>query len=547
MTEMVADNLNPQFVTEVLTEYYFELQQTLLIEVYDADDATCLGNLQKQEFIGSFSFHLGKLCSSANQELTGPLESSVRANSGQIKVMAEEKKADYGRMQASFTVSAGLSSQDFGANFFMTINKFKSPGKYQPVYKTETKPQAQGAVVQWNKLLIDTDTLCDSDYSQEIMVQVFKYNSRGNHKKVEQGSITLSQLVDSGSQARLNLSHGGYLLVDGFQVNQRVSFLDYIFGGCEIGVQVAIDFTMSNGNPQSPSSLHYLNPHTQTNDYTEAIKAVMEILENYDADKMFPVYGFGGKLSGTGRVSHCFALNGNIYDPEVNGVKGVMKAYYDSLKSTDLYGGTEFSSVLSYVNGYAEQNAREISQFNQKYTICLILTDGIINDMDRTIDEVVRGSVLPLSIIIVGIGGADFDQMETLDGDVNPLYSRSRKQYCARDIVQFVPFRELKNDPVRLAKEVLAEIPKQLTDYFAARNIQPNPKKLDDKQDLRIQGLMKNQLQQMMNVPESYFVQRKLAMINALQQQGFDPGVVGNYIDTRGFPSEDMQWARWIV
>ena len=257
-------------------------------------------------------------------------------------------------------------------------------------------------------------------------------------------------------------------------------------GGCEIGVQVAIDFTLSNGDPRHPSSLHYLNPQTSMNDYTEAIKAVMEILENYDADKQFPVYGFGGKVPGQNTVSHCFALNGNIYNPEVNGTKGVMNSYYNALSKVSLYGGTEFSSVLDYVNGYCEQIAREINQFHQKYTICLIMTDGIINDLDRTIHQIVRGSVLPLSIIIVGIGDADFDQMETLDGDVNPLYSKITRSYCQRDIVQFVPFRELKRDPVRLAKQVLAEVPKQLTDYFQARGIQPNPKKMDEKQGLRI-------------------------------------------------------------
>ena len=65
----------------------------------------------------------------------------------------------------------------------------------------------------------------------------------------------------------------------------------------------------------------------------------------------------------------------------------------------------------------------EISQYNQHYIICLILTDGIINDIQQTIDQIVRGSDLPLSIIIVGIGSADFEQMEALDGDDAPLYS----------------------------------------------------------------------------------------------------------------------------
>jgi hypothetical protein len=53
----------------------------------------------------------------------------------------------------------------------------------------------------------------------------------------------------------------------------------------------------------------------------------------------------------------------------------------------------------------------------------LILTDGIINDMQKTIDEVVKASGLPLSIIIVGVGESDFDEMVQLDADVTPLYS----------------------------------------------------------------------------------------------------------------------------
>ena len=81
----------------------------------------------------------------------------------------------------------------------------------------------------------------------------------------------------------------------GFEVKERVTFLDYIMGGCRVNMHVAIDFTLSNKEPENPQSLHYINPKTQTNSYTEVINSVVGILQNYDDDKMFPVYGFGGK------------------------------------------------------------------------------------------------------------------------------------------------------------------------------------------------------------------------------------------------------------
>ena len=57
-----------------------------------------------------------------------------------------------------------------------------------------------------------------------------------------------------------------------------------------------------------------------------------------------------------------------------------------------------------------------------------------------------------MSLVIVGVGGADFSKMDALDGDTEPL--RSQNGTAARDIVQFVPFRNFKATSVeRLAAE----------------------------------------------------------------------------------------------
>lgn len=86
-------------------------------------------------------------------------------------------------------------------------------------------------------------------------------------------------------------------------------------------VHVAIDYTLSNGPPDDPNSLHFVNRSSGTNQYTQALSAVMNIVQDYDSDHHFPCYGFGGKVPGSAEAaaSHCFALNGDIYNPYVNG------------------------------------------------------------------------------------------------------------------------------------------------------------------------------------------------------------------------------------
>ena len=96
-----------------------------------------------------------------------------------------------------------------------------------------------------------------------------------------------------------------------FKIIEKPTFLEYLQSGWGISLQVAIDYTGSNGDYSQPDSLHYLGGYNQ---YEHAIRCVGSILESYDSDKSFPVYGFGGipTFMGSNQVSHCFPLNGNL-------------------------------------------------------------------------------------------------------------------------------------------------------------------------------------------------------------------------------------------
>ena len=107
---------------------------------------------------------------------------------------------------------------------------------------------------------------------------------------------------------------------------------------------------------------------------------------------------------------------------------------------------------------------------NQAYSILLILTDGAVTDVQKTAVALKAVCEFPLSVLIVGIGDANFNDMKFLDDDIGAKH----------DICDFVQFNLHKHDADSLTKDTLEEIPRHLTDYFLRNGIFPPPIKIRD-------------------------------------------------------------------
>ena len=189
----------------------------------------------------------------------------------------------------------------------------------------------------------------------------------------------------------------------------------------------------------------------------------------YDYDQLFPVYGFGAIVNSSNMKEASMCFNLNFQDnPDIYTINNVIQAYHECIEKDKLTfsGPTEFAPIIQAV-------ISKIGDDIFHYYILMILTDGVIDDLQETIDCLVAASQYPLSIIIVGIGNEDFKKMEILDGDEAPLIS-SIGQKRTRDLVQFVSFSKFQNDEKKLAEEVLAEIPKQIVEYYKFKNLNPN-------------------------------------------------------------------------
>nr|XP_014352348.1 PREDICTED: copine-5 [Latimeria chalumnae] len=483
-TEVIDNTLNPDFVRKFILDYFFEEKQNLRFDLYDVDSKS--PDLSKHDFLGQTFCTLGEIVGSPGSRLEKPLAGIPGKKCGLIILSAEElgNCRDVATMQ--FCANK-LDKKDFfgKSDPFMVFYRSNEDGTFTICHKTEVVKNTLNPV--WQAFSIPVRALCNGDYDRTIKVEVYDWDRDGSHDFIGEFTTSYRELARGQSQFNVyevvnpkkkmkkkKYVNSGTVTLLSFTVESEYTFLDYIKGGTQINFTVAIDFTASNGNPSQSTSLHYMNPY-QMNAYAMALKAVGEIIQDYDSDKMFPALGFGAKIPPDGRVSHEFPLNGNPENPYCNGIEGILEAYHQSLKTVQLYGPTNFAPVVNHVARYAAA-----VQDGTQYFVLLIITDGVISDMAQTKEAIVNAAKLPMSIIIVGVGQAEFDAMVELDGD--DIRISSRGKLAERDIVQFVPFRDYIDrtgnhvlSMVRLAKDVLAEIPDQFISYMKTRGIKPNP------------------------------------------------------------------------
>ncbi|XP_051737595.1 copine-3 isoform X2 [Ctenopharyngodon idella] len=478
-TERIKNCLNPKFAKKFVVDYYFELVQKLRFGVYDIDNKTI--DLSDDDFLGELECSLGQIVSSC--KLTRPLvlKNKRPAGKGVITISAEEIKDN---RVVNFEVEARkLDKKDFFGKSDPYLEFYRQTERgWQLAHRTEVVKNNLNPC--WRPFKIPLRSLCAGDMDKPIKVECYDYDNDGSHDLIGIFETTMKRLQEATrsapaefdcvnskkKQKKKNYKNSGVVSVKVCQITREYTFLDYIMGGCQINFTVGVDFTGSNGDPRLPESLHYISPQG-VNEYLSAIWSVGLVVQDYDSDKMFPAFGFGAQIPPTWQVSHEFPLNFNPANPFCAGVEGVVEAYRICLPQVKLYGPTNFAPIINHVARFAQQALQQKTA--SQYYVLLIITDGVITDMDQTRGAIVAASRLPMSIIIVGVGKADFTDMEILDGDDGRL-TTIMGEPAVRDIVQFVPFRKFHNAPREmLAQCVLAELPQQVTSYFSYINLPP--------------------------------------------------------------------------
>ena len=433
-TEAVTSHGNfITFNTCYLGDYFFEKQQIVKVFLY-----------KNSILIGTIPLTLGNIVGSRHSCLKTPISNQINI------IISAQSINDKNYVEVDFEIKGNIM------DFFKDKNRFyyliTSSGR--KIYTSESisyigkfeKAKIPEALIQNGFTISFKNAMGETIIFRDETVESF---CRPNKDKYLTVNYNKNNFVIIFNKSRLIKNY---------------SFLDYIKNGVTIKLTIGIDYTSSNKDPNDALSLHYLGANM--NDYEQAIMSCGMIVAYYDYNQMFPVYGFGAILRGQEKPNMCFNVNFQ-QNPEISTIDNVIQEYRKSFKNLVLAGPTEFCPII-------KKAIETIKKENDplKYHILLILTDGIIYDMKETIDALVEGSFLPLSVIIIGIGNDHFQEMIELDGDDKPLTNSSgikRK----RDLVQFVPYNKFKYNPSLLAEQVLEEVPRQMIEFYTMNSIYP--------------------------------------------------------------------------
>eukprot|EP00547_Thalassionema_nitzschioides_P003186 CAMPEP_0194213546 /NCGR_PEP_ID=MMETSP0156-20130528/14231_1 /TAXON_ID=33649 /ORGANISM="Thalassionema nitzschioides, Strain L26-B" /LENGTH=757 /DNA_ID=CAMNT_0038941599 /DNA_START=1 /DNA_END=2271 /DNA_ORIENTATION=+ len=515
-TEVIKNNLSPHWVAKFEVDYDFSKPTRFNVGIYD--------EVKKSEnkSMGNALFEIGEVLGARGNIKAKKLkkggtifcriEKAATANSGTFDFQLNGFKLK--------NVDGVFSKSDPFFEVSKLVNAAGGP-TWQIAYRSETIKNDLNP--KWKSVSIPLSQICGDNKDEKVVITVKDWEKSGKHTPMGSVETSVNGMLNkakSGASFELkkkNKSYGNVVVisakVEGEKVNPapaattaaavtgaavatasaveasnaneptlpitpvpvpttpastsfipRPSFIDYLSGGLELQLSVAIDFTGSNGDPRKQGTLHYIDRFGgQLNSYEKALTSVGAVIAKYDHDQQFQMLGFGAKYGGV--VQHCFQLGPT---PEVRGVKGMIAAYRNTFKSGLIMSGpTVFADVIQVAASQARKKQESLKRFGQQaYHILLILTDGAVSDIARTKQALTAASTAPLSIVIVGMGSADFSTMQFLDDFAT--------QEGIRDICQFVNFDRHPNK-IDLTQATLDEIPDQVVDYFYSANIMPLP------------------------------------------------------------------------
>ncbi len=419
-----------EFKKSLIFNYFFEKEQIIKIEIYEKNKKKTETNiaianiLQRINFIYSVKIEI-------EEEIFGILELTLE----------ETEKYKFQKLISEFSFEFELynnNNEEYNVQFVKKTNKIN-------VKKVDSK----NGKYKIEKFQIQTSSICDS--KKDKINLVLNNTNQNNHieyyctftieetEKKKKFKIKKKSFIDE-EIGIITLIHNE---------TEKITFLDLLKKKLKIKLNIAIDYTASNLDPQDENSYHYIKNNYENN-YEKSLYSIGNILKNYNFEEVFKVFGHGAILNYEDKVNHCFNINLQE-SPNIQFLDSVIRVYKQSLNLITLFHPCCLSQILKKNLDLINKSLFE-KQFEYNYFVLLFLNKGyVINDFIETKELLDECSFKPLSIIFINI---EKEKSNKKDIEIDLLNER--------DFIQLINFE----DDLSFREEALRKIPNQILEYF---------------------------------------------------------------------------------
>eukprot|EP01125_Pyxidicula_operculata_P017516 TRINITY_DN6133_c0_g1_i1.p1 TRINITY_DN6133_c0_g1~~TRINITY_DN6133_c0_g1_i1.p1 ORF type:complete len:340 (-),score=54.09 TRINITY_DN6133_c0_g1_i1:758-1777(-) len=256
-TERIKDNLNPKFLKTVIVDYYFESIQHMKFVVLDGDATS-------EETVGYAETTLSAIMGSRGN-VSIPLQHRKRKHSGFINIVAEEIREGLNYEVLFNLCGKHLDKKDlFGkSDPYLELSRVTEDGKWIMFHRTEVVKNTLDPI--WLSFTIPLAKVNGGDNERPIRVQCYDWDKVGSPDFIGEYTASLNQMIQTPDWVLMNpkksskKNYKGSGVISGkIQIIKIPTFIEYLQGGLQISLMVAIDYTLSNGEKNMRESLHYM-------------------------------------------------------------------------------------------------------------------------------------------------------------------------------------------------------------------------------------------------------------------------------------------------
>ena len=373
-----------------------------------------------------------------------------------------------------------MSNQNFEQiQLSFSLNGCKKDSSYEIEFSLENSDKFKTELIKCktDKGNIDFSKvfLCDYYFSkiQLFKVSVKRWRNRQhfvNFKIKDNAKLSISTLVSSKNaifkcEVNDKVQESEIIIIkvenpnySKNRVNKKFALFDYLKSGISFESYIGIDFTKGIEHIEDMES----------NQYMQAIAGIREILFEFVRD--FQVYGYGANLNNPNEYSNTEFFNLALKEEGIlTGYTNIEKAYKDILYKITFSKNSSLSPLINKIK------MSIISKYKaDTYSIIFLLINSPpkTEDYQKCIDYLIENTYLPLSLIVIGIGNNELEEVKKL---FNPKLQFSSKG-CekSRNNIHFISMKDCNYNSDILKNKCLKDLPMQIVEYYKINKTTPD-------------------------------------------------------------------------